>query len=127
MQEIKINSGFGRYPVKDPITPPPTPEAVEEELKKFPIPFWRLTIGFVMGVFVALTFAQYWQNKHYGELIRLQEVIKSDISTMERNTEQVKWLVTRNEELANNVDNNVLKLSDEIAKLRIKRGVVVNK
>lgn len=124
MKELNVNTGFGRFPVKDPIV---STEKVEEELKKFPMPFWRLTFGFLMGMIVALTFAQYWQNKHYGELIRLQEAIKSDISTMERNTEQVKWLVTRNEELANNVDGNVLKLSDEIAKLRIKRGVVVNK
>lgn len=126
MTEIKVNTGFGRYPVRDPITPPPT-EEVEEELKKFPMPFGRLTIGFVMGVFVALTFAQYWQNKHYGEMIATFESIKKDNQTLVNNTEIVKGLVQKNEQIANRVDESVGKLTAKIEELKLKRSKIVPK
>lgn len=126
MTEIKVNTGFGRYPVRDPITPPPT-EEVEEELKKFPMPFGRLTIGFVMGVFVALTFAQYWQNKHYGEMIATFESIKKDNQTLVNNTEIVKGLVSKNDQIANRVDESVGKLTAKIEELKLKRSKIVPK
>ena len=75
---------------------------------------------------LALVFAQYWQNKHYGEIIQLSESIKSDIITMERNTDQINGLVTRNEELANTVDSNITKLGNKITELRVKRSKIVN-
>lgn len=126
MTEIKVNTGFGRYPVRDPITPPPT-EEVEEELKKFPMPFGRLTIGFVMGVFVALTFAQYWQNKHYGEMIATFESIKKDNQTLVNNTEIVKGLVSKNDQIANRVDESIGRLTAKMEELKTKRSKIVPK
>lgn len=134
MTEIKVNTGFGRYPVRDPITPPPT-EEVEEELKKFPMPFGRLTIGFVMGVFVALTFAQYWQNKHYGEIIELQEQIKHKTEARDANRAdfkelliRVEWTANKDKEMTDEINQYADKLAEAIVKnIRVKPSIVVNK
>lgn len=127
MKEIQVNSGFGKFPVKDAIKENEkvkSEEEKEEEIKSFPWPFGRFSAGFVAGALAIGSFAAYWQHVNYGEIVDAFESIKSDTAQAHDNTEKIKGLVSKNEELANRIDANISVLSGKIESMKPKRETV---
>lgn len=129
--ELKINSGFGRFPVKDPIRKTETVELQEtpeiQEETKFPLPYPQFLLGLAIGAILMGSFANYWHSKNYGEMIATFESIQRDKETLVANTEIVKGLVQKNDQIADRVDESVGKLTSKIEELKMKRSQIVPK
>lgn len=73
------------------------------------------------------SFANYWHSKNYGEMIATFESIQKDNETLTKNTEIIKGLASKNDEIANRVDESVGKLTSKIEELKTKRSQIIPK
>lgn len=99
--EIPVKTGFGKYPVQDAIRKAKVEQEVkeEEQIKSFPLPYPQVLLWFVIGAIVTSGCMTMHYNSKYGPVIEALPQYNEARQQAEENTERIKWLVKKNEQL----------------------------